>query len=53
MSGDNSAAAAIFTVLCFMAVIGVAAGLRAAYDLHRRGVARLRAHIARQKGTAS
>lgn len=54
MTGDdNGLAAAIFTVLCFGAVIGVAALLQYGYHAHLRGVARLRAFRNRQKGTAS
>lgn len=50
---DNSLGAAIFTLLCLGAAIGVAALLQSGYHAHLRGVARLRALRNRQKGTAS
>jgi hypothetical protein len=53
MTGDNSLAAFLFTVLCLGAVIGCVAALDLLFSAHRRGVARLRAHNRRQKGTAS
>lgn len=53
MTGDNSLGAAIFTLLCFASVIGVVALIDAVRSAHRRGVARLRAHNRRQRGTAS
>jgi hypothetical protein len=49
MTGDNSLAAFLFTVLCLGSVVGCVAAVDLLYSAHRRGVARLRAHRSRQE----